>query len=101
MMPKMYSDKPMVVLTKEQKINQIIEAARTLNFSEAIDDIDILSYVGDNGVVYKDRFDYIDTTRIPCSIHFIGGTGYNNFSVPITDLTDDSVNTLYRCVIQK
>ncbi len=100
-MPKMYSDKPMVVLTKEQKINQIIEAARTLNFSEAIDDIDILSYVGDNGVVYKDRFNYIDTTRIPYSIHFIGGTGHNNFSVPITDLTDDSVNTLYRCVIQK
>lgn len=89
------------MMTKAQKINQIIEAARTFNFSEAIDDIDILSYVGDDGDVYKDRFDFIDTTRIPCSIYFIGGTGYNSFSVPITDLTDESVNTLYQCVIQK
>lgn len=88
-------------MTRHEKINKILEAARTFNFSEVIDDIDILSYVGDNGDVYKDRFDYINTTTIPCSIHFIGGTGYNNFSVPITGLTDESVNTLYRCVIKK
>ena len=85
-------------MTRHEKISKILEAARTGNFSDAIDDIDILSYAGENGTVNEDRFDYIDMTTFPCSIHFIGGTGYNNFSVPIDGLTNKSIHTLYKCI---
>jgi hypothetical protein len=88
-------------MTRHEKINKIFEAARTGNFSDAIDDIDILSYAGENGIVNEDRFDCIDTTTIPCSIRFIGGTGYDNFSVPIDGLTDESIHTLYKCINKK
>ena len=88
-------------MTRHEKINKILEAARTGNFSDAIDDIDILSYAGENGTVNEDRFDYIDTTTFPCSIRFIGGTGYDNFSVPIDGLTNESIHTLYKCINKK
>ena len=88
-------------MTRHEKINKILKAARNGNFSDAIDDIDILSYAGENGMVNEDRFDCIDTTKSPCSIRFIGGTGYDNFSVPIDGLTDESIHTLYKCINKK
>lgn len=99
-MSTLYNTKP-DTMTRHEKINKIMEAARTQNFSEAIDDIDLLSYGGDNGQVCEDRFDCIDTTTFPCSIRFIGGTGYDNFSIPIDGLTNESVNTLYKCINKK
>lgn len=88
-------------MTRTQKINKIIDAASTLNFSEDIEDIEMLSYTGENGRVCEDRFDCIDTTVIPCAVRFIGGTGYPNFSTPLTNLTDESLDTLCGCVLRK
>ena len=88
-------------MTRTQKINKIVEAARNLNFSENIEDIELLSYTGENGRVYEDRFDCIDTTTIPCTVRFIGGTGHPNFSVPITKLTDKSLDNICHCVPRK
>lgn len=85
-------------MTRTQKINKIVEAALNLNFSDRIDDIEMLSYIGEDGRVYEDRFDNIDTTA---AVSFIGGTGYPNFSVPITKLTDESLDTLCGCVLRK
>jgi hypothetical protein len=88
-------------MTRTQKINKIVEAALSLNFSENIEDIEMLSYTGENGRVYEDRFDCIDTTTIPCTVRFIGGTGYPNFSMALTSLTDESLDTLCGCVLRK
>lgn len=88
-------------MTRTQKISKIMEAARSLNFSESIENIEMLSYAGENGKVYEDRFDCIDTTTVPCTVHFIGGTGYPNFSIPLTSLTDESLDTLCGCVRRK
>lgn len=88
-------------MTRTQKINKVVEAAINLNFSESIEDIELLSYTGENGRVYEDRFDCIDTTVIPCAVNFIGGTGYPNFSIPIANLTDKSLDTLCGCVLRK
>ena len=79
-------------------INRIIDAALHNNFSDDIDDIEMLSYTKD-GQTYDDRFDYIDTTTIPISLHFIGGTGFSNFCVPLSNLTDQSLDILNACII--
>jgi len=87
------------------KLNAIIEAARNDGFAEEIEDIDLLSYskTNDKGEkeTFEERFDYIDTTTIPISVHFICGTGYENYSVPIGWLTDESIDELYECVESK
>ena len=91
--------------TWTDKLNAIIEAARNQTFADEIDDIDRLSYTKVNGKgekeTFEERFDHIDTTTIPVSVHFICGTGYENYSVPIGWLTDESIDELYECVINK
>lgn len=92
-------------VTWTDKLNAIIEAARNDGFAEEIEDIDLLSYskTNDKGEkeTFEERFDYIDTTTIPVSVHFICGTGYENYSVPIGWLTDESIDELYECVESK
>lgn len=83
------------------KINNIVEAARNLNFSESIENVELLSYKRENGKVYEDRFDCIDTTTIPTTVRFIGGTSYPNFSVSIANLTDESLDILCGCILRK
>ena len=85
-------------MKKIEKIMAIIEAAQNGNFSDAIDDIDILSYKDENGVVWEDLFDYIDSTQMPVQVCFIAGTGFNDFQVPIHSLTERSINKLFRCI---
>ena len=85
------------MMTKADKINRIFDAAIHDKFSDDIDDIEMLSYTKD-GKTYEDRFDYIDTTVIPCSVCFIGGTGYTDFLVPLSNLTDQSLHTLNACI---
>ena len=86
------------MMTRTDKINRIIDAALYNNFSDDIDDIEMLSYTKD-GQTYNDRFDYINTTIFPISIHFIGGTGSSNFCVPLSHLTDQSLDILNACII--
>ena len=87
------------------KLLAIIEAAEHHAFSDGIDDIDLLSYKKKNAngqkETFEERFDYIDTTSIPISVHFICGTGHQNYSVPIMNLTNDSIDKLYECVLNK
>jgi len=86
------------MMTRTDKINRIIDAALYMKFDDSIEDVDILSYTED-GQTYKDRFDYINTTTFPISVCFIGGTGHPNFSVPLSNLTDQSLDILNACII--
>lgn len=79
-------------------INSIIDAAIHGYFNDNIDDVEILSYTTEDGKTYEDRFDYINPTTIPCTIHFIGGTGHPDFSIPLSSLTDQSLNDLCNCI---
>lgn len=86
------------------KLKAIVEAAKTDGFSDEINDIEILSYKEYDSEkqkekIWEDRFDYIDTTTFPISIRFIGGTGYDNLSCSIGNLTEESINRLYECVL--
>ena len=81
-------------------IEKIMAAARGVNFTDEIDDIDVLAYTDKDGNTHEDRFDHIDTTTIPMSVHFIVGTGRRNFNVPIARLTDESLKQLYDCIEQ-
>lgn len=89
----------------DDKLNAIIEAAKNQTFADEINDIDTLSYtkMNDKGEkeIIEERFDHIDTTTNPISVHFICGTGYVNYSVPIERLTDESINKLYECIENK
>lgn len=85
-------------MTRTQKINKIAEAAINLNFSESIENIEMLSYTREDGKAYEDRFDCIDTTTTPCTVRFIGGTGYEDFSVPLDRLTEGSMDKLVACI---
>lgn len=85
------------------KIAAIIDAATTNGFSDDIDDIDMLSYkVYDpktqEATIWEDRFDFIDTNANFC-VRFIGGTGHGNPSCKITNLTEESIDRLYECVL--
>ena len=84
------------------KIIAIVEAARSQRFTDEIEEIEMLSYTEEDkrGNVKKleNRFDYIDTTTIPVTIRFIGGTGFENVSCSINHLTKESVGLLYNCV---
>lgn len=81
-------------------IEKIMAAARGVNFTDEIDDIDVLAYTDKDGNTLEDRFDHIDTTTIPMSVHFIGGTGHKDFNIPIARLTDESLEQLYDCIEQ-
>lgn len=88
-------------MTRSEKINAIIDAARNNNLSDKIDDIDLLEYFHtEHGVakVFEDRFDFIDVTTCPASIWFICGTGHDNINVPIAKLTDTSIDMIYNCI---
>ena len=89
-------------MTKQEKINAIIDAARNRNFSDSIEEIELLEYfyTDENGdeSTYEDRFDFIDLTTCPVSVWFICCTGYDNLSVPITKLTNGSINRLFDCI---
>lgn len=87
-------------MSKADKINRIIDAAIHDKFSDDIDDLETLSYTLEDGKTYTDRFNYIDTTVIPCSACFIGGTNYTEFAVPLSNLTDQSLNDLYDCIVK-
>ena len=84
------------------KLNAIIKAAKNHQFTDEIDEIDMLSYraTDENGEdrIYTDRFDYIDTTTLPVMVHFICGTGYIDQNISIYNLTDESINNLYNCI---
>ena len=91
-----------VEIDKTRKIYAIEDAARFNKFTDEIDEIDMLSYTeqdesGEERIV-EDRFDYIDTTTIPISVHFICGTGHPNRNIPIGFLTEESINKLYACI---
>ena len=61
------------------------------------DDDAMLSYrVMENGVVkeFEDEFDHVER-RAPYFVWYIAGTGYENFSIPLSDLTDESLLKLY------
>jgi hypothetical protein len=61
------------------------------------DDDAMLSYrVIEDGVVkeYVDEFDDVERCA-PYFVWFIAGTGYENFSIPLSDLTDESLLKLY------
>lgn len=94
-------DNPDDVLPNWNKINTIIENARKNTFTEKIGEIDMLSYVEkcEDGKeeIWEDVFDYVDTNSKPVSVHFICGTGVNNYSVPLEQLTSASINKLYEC----
>ena len=85
-------------MNKTEKINRIVEAANSRNFTDGIEDVEMLSYTSQNGQIETDRFNYIDTTTIPCSVCFIGGTGHPDFSIPLSRLTDESLDDLCACI---
>lgn len=88
--------------TWTEKLYAIVEAARKQNFTDEIDDIEMLSYTETdergNVKTWEDRFDYIDTTTIPITVRFIGGTGYKKVSCGIGNLTQESIDILYKCI---
>jgi len=88
----------MAKLTRTTKQFAVLEAAQHQNFSDAIEDIDTLTYTDKDGKVWEDRFDYIDTTVLPCSVRFIAGTGHENPCIPLSSLTDESIDTLYNAI---
>ena len=81
-------------------IEKVVAAARGTNFTDDIDEIDMLSYTDTDGNTWEDRFDYIDMTMLPACVHFIGGTGHNGFIVPIDRLTTESLKELCDCIEQ-
>ena len=84
--------------TWTDKLYAITEAARKRNFGDGIDEIDTLGYTDKNGRKWEDRFDYIDTTTIPITVVFIGGTGHKAPRIPIGLLTQESIDTLYNAI---
>ena len=89
-------------ITTTDKKNAVMDAARNHQFTNEIDEIDMLSYTerDENGEehTFEDRFDYIDTTTMPITVHFICGTGYPDRNIPIGCLTDESIDKLYACI---
>lgn len=84
---------------RKQMIWTVIDAVqhgriphKTLQYDDAM-----LSYrVIENDVVkeYMDEFDHVERSA-PYFVWFITGTGYENFSIPLSDLTDESLLKLY------
>ena len=97
-MPRLYKNRPKVVLTKQDKHNMIVDAAIYRKFGDEIDNIELLSYTDENGQTFSDRFDHIDTTTLPMTVRFIGGTGHEDFSVSLDRLTEESLDELVACI---
>lgn len=97
-MPRLYEHTTKVVLTKQDKHNMIVDAVIDRKFSDEIDNIELLSYTDEKGQVFSDRFDHIDTTTLPMTVRFIGGTGHEDFSVPLDRLTEESLDELVACI---
>ena len=92
-------------MTKQEKINAIIDAARELNFSDSIDDINLIEYydtdTDGNTSTYEDIFYCFDLTTIPVSICVLLHCSINEkHKVPITKLTDASIDRLFDCIIK-
>lgn len=85
-------------MNKQDKIKAIVNALENDIFDVCFDEVEMLEYEDKDGVVYLDRFDYIDTSTNPCSVYFIGGSDFDNFFVPIDRLTEKSVDVLYNCI---
>ena len=89
--------------TWSDKLNAIVKAVKEDRMSDKYTEIDLLSYekLGEDGKkrVCEERFDYIDVTSVPYQVWFICGTGYENYSVGIGELTEESINRLYRCIL--
>ena len=87
---------------KQVMLSEVTDAALSRNFSDKIDDIDLLEYYykDDEGEVstFEDRFDCIDTTTIPASVWFICGTDHEDINVPLSSLTFGSMMQLYNCI---
>ena len=84
---------------RKQMIWTVIDAVQSGRFPHNTlqDDDAILSYrVIEDGVVkvYWDEYDYVERSA-PYFVWFIAGTGYENFSIPLSDLTDESLLKLY------
>ena len=94
------SNKHNLAMSIEKKLSKrikIVEAALHNGFNESVNDIETLSYYKD-GQVFTDRFDHIDTTTTPITVRFIGGTGYEDFSVQLDRLTEGSLDKLVACI---
>ena len=48
--------------------------------------------------LYEDEFDYVESAN-PYYVWLITGTGYENISVPLAWLTDESLLKLYRIFV--
>lgn len=84
---------------RKQMIWTVIDAVQHGRIPHKIlqDDDAMLSYrVIEDGVVkeYEDEYDYVERCA-PYFVWFIAGTGYENFSIPLSDLTDESLLKLY------
>lgn len=97
-MPRLYKNTTKVVLTRQDKHNMIVDAAIYHKFSDEIDNIELLSYTDENGQTFSDRFDHINTTTLPMTVRFIGGTGHKDFSVTLDRLTEKSMDELIACI---
>lgn len=89
-------------MEREEKIKAIIEAAKNNNFSDEIDNIELIEYyytdIYGEVSTWEDVFDHIDIDSDVVCVKVICGTGYENLCVPIEDLTDYGVNKLYNCI---
>ena len=73
-----------------------VQCGKTPHYTLQDDDA-MLSYrVIEDGVVkeYVDEYDHVERCA-PYFVWFIAGTGYENFSIPLSDLTDESLLKLY------
>lgn len=89
-------------LRREQMIAAIIDADKSLDFSDKLSEIYTLEYYykDEDGEVstFEDVFDCIDTSGDTASVWFICGTGHDDINVPLADLTDISIERLYNCI---
>ncbi len=89
---------------RKQMIWTIIDAVQNHRFTsrELEGDDAILSYytLNEKGELElnEDEFDYVESAN-PYYVWFITGTGFENVSVPLAWLTDESLLKLYRIFV--
>lgn len=89
---------------RKQMIWTIIDAVQNHRFAsrELEGDDAILSYytLNEKGEweLNEDEFDYVESAN-PYYVWFITGTGFENISVPLAWLTDESLLKLYRIFV--
>jgi hypothetical protein len=90
--------------TRKQMIWTIIDAVQNHRFTSRELECDdaILSYytLNDKGEwkLNEDEFDYVESAN-PYYVWLVTGTGYENVSVPLAWLTDESLLKLYRIFV--